>query len=112
MKDIDFELTPESLLGSLKGRFVAEDSMAGWPAKLDPSFKNAVPPFDCYVLGREVDLWNNYSHCRIGVLESYSQVSGGYSSVPERYEFFISRVNVTRVKSFDIFDVAPVKFRQ
>ena len=27
-------------------------------------------------------------------------------------EFFISRSNVTKVKSFDIFDVAPVKFRQ
>ena len=112
MKDIDFELTPGSLLGSLKGRFVAEDSMAGWPAKLAPSVKNAVPPFECYVLGREVDLWNSFSHCRIGVLESYSQVAGGYSSVPEKYEFFISRAKVTKVKSFDIFDVAPVKFRQ
>lgn len=112
MKDIDFELTPGSLLGSLKGRFVAEDSMAGWAAKLDASLKNAVPPFECYVLGREVDLWNNFSHCRIGVLESYSQVYGGWSSTPEEYEFFISRSHVTKVKSFDIFDVAPIKFRQ
>lgn len=112
MKDIDFELTPGSLLGSLKGRFVAEDSMAGWAAKLDASLKNAVPPFECYVLGREVDLWNSFSHCRIGVLESYSQVYGGWSSTPEEYEFFISRYHVTKVKSFDIFDVAPVKFKQ
>ena len=112
MNDIDFELTPGSLLCSLKGRFVAESSMAGWAAQLDGSIKNKVPVFESYVLGREVDLWNSFSHCRIGVLETYSQVYGGWGSTPERYEFFISRVNVTKVKSFDIFDTAPVKFRQ
>ena len=112
MKDIDFELTPGSLLSSLKGRFVAEDSMSGWPAELDASVKNAVPPFESYVLGREVDLWNSFSHCRLGVLNVYSQVTGGYSSVPEEYEFFISRFNVTKVKSFDIFDATPVKLKQ
>ena len=72
MKDIDFELTPGSLLCSLKGRFVAESSMAGWAAQLDGSIKNKVPVFESYVLGREVDLWNSFSHCRIGVLETYS----------------------------------------
>lgn len=111
MKDIDFELTPGSLLGSLKGRFIAEDSMAGWPAKLDPSIKDIVPPLQTYAIGREVDLWNSFSHCRIGVLEVYSQYVSGYGDTPAQYEFFISRAKVTKVKSFDIFDVAPVKFK-
>ena len=86
--------------------------MSGWPAKLDASVKNIVPPFESYVIGREVDLWNSFSHCRLGVLNVYSQVAGGYPSVPEQYEFFISRFHVTKVKSFDIFDVAPVQFKQ
>ena len=111
MKDIDFELTPGSLLGSLKGRFVAEDSMAGWAAALEASMKDVVPPLQSYAIGREVDLWNSYSHCRIGVLDVYSQYVSGYGDTPDKYEFFISRFKVTGVKSFDIFDVAPVQFR-
>ncbi len=111
MKDIDFELTPGSLLGSLKGKFVSEDSMAGWPAKLDADVKYKVPPFMTYAIGREIDLRNSSSQCRLGVLEVYSQVYGGYSSTPEQYEFFISRFNVTRVKSFEIFDTMAVKLK-
>ncbi len=112
MKDIDFELSPGSLMGSLKGRFVAEDSMSGWPAQVAPSTKNSVPPFIGYVIGREVDLWNTNSHCRLGVLEVESQFISAWGSDPAKYEFFISRFNVTKVKSFDIFDVAPVKLKQ
>jgi hypothetical protein len=111
MKDIDFELTPGSLLGSLKGKFVSEDSMAGWPAKLDADVKYKVPPFMTYAIGREIDLRNSSSQCRLGVLEVYSQVYGGYSSTPEQYEFFISRFNVTKVKSFEIFDTMAVKLK-
>ncbi len=112
MKDIDFELTPGSLLSSLKGRFVAEDSMSGWPAEVAPSTKDSVPPFESYVLGREVDLWNSFSHCRLGVLNVYSQYISAWGSDPAKYEFFISRFNVTKVKSFDIFDATPVKLKQ
>lgn len=111
MKDIDFELTPGSLMGSLKGKFVSEDSMAGWPAKLDADVKYKVPPFMTYAIGREIDLRNSSSQCRLGVLEVYSQVYGGYSSTPEQYEFFISRFNVTKVKSFEIFDTMAVKLK-
>jgi len=111
MKDIDFELTPGSLLGSLKGKFVSEDSMAGWPAKLDGDVQYKVPPFMTYAIGREIDIRNSSSQCRLGVLEVYSQVYGGYSSTPEQYEFFISRFNVTKVKSFEIFDTMAVKLK-
>ena len=111
MKDIDFELTPGSLLGSLKGKFVSEDSMAGWPAEMDVSVQNKVPPFLSYAIGREIDLYNTTSHCRLGLLEVTSQVTGGWGSTPERYEFFISRFNVTRVKSFEIFDTMAVKLK-
>lgn len=111
MKDIDFELTPGSLLGSLKGKFVSEDSMAGWPAKLDGDVQYKVPPFMTYAIGREIDIRNSSSQCRLGVLEVYSQVYGGWGSEPVKYEFFISRFNVTRVKSFEIFDTMAVKLK-
>ena len=111
MKDIDFELTPGSLLGSLKGKFVSEDSMAGWPAKLDGDVQYKVPPFTAYAIGRELDIHNSSSQCRLGVLEVYSQVYGGWGSEPVKYEFFISRFNVTRVKSFEIFDTMAVKLK-
>ena len=111
MKDIDFELTPGSLMGSLKGKFVSEDSMAGWPAKLDGDVQYKVPPFLAYAIGRELDIYNSSSQCRLGVLEIYSQVYGGWGSEPVKYEFFISRFNVTRVKSFEIFDTMAVKLK-
>ena len=111
MKDIDFELTPGSLLGSLKGKFVSEDSMAGWPAKLDGDVQYKVPPFMTYAIGREIDIRNSSSQCRLGVLEVYSQVYGGWGSEPVKYEFFISRFNVTKVKSFEIFDTMAVKLK-
>lgn len=111
MKDIDFELTPGSLMGSLKGKFVSEDSMAGWPAKLDGDVQYKVPPFLGYAIGRELDLYNSSSQCRLGVLEVTSQVTGGWGDEPVKYEFFISRFNVTRVKSFEIFDTMAVKLK-
>ena len=111
MKDIDFELTPGSLMGSLKGKFVSEDSMAGWPAKLDGDVQYKVPPFLAYAIGRELDLYNSSSQCRLGVLELTSQVTGGWGDEPVKYEFFISRFNVTRVKSFEIFDTMAVKLK-
>ena len=111
MKDIDFELSPGSLMGSLKGQFVAQGSMSGWAAKVDPAVKDQVPPFFCYVLGRELDLYNTTSQCRLGVLEVYSQYISGWGSTPAEYEFFISRSKVTAIRSFDLFDTTAVKLK-
>ena len=111
MKNIDFELSPGSLLGSIKGLFVSESSMAGWAAQVDPNTKDTVPPFEGYVLGREISTWSSNSHCRIGVLNIYSQYISAWGYDPAKYEFFISRVDVTGVYSFDLFDVAPIKLR-
>ena len=111
MKDIDFELTPGSLMGSLKGRFVSESTMAGWPVQLDKDVQYKVPPFQAYAIGREIDIFNTTSQCRLGVLDVYSQVAGTRGTASEHYEFFISRFRVTKVKSFEIFDTMAVKLK-
>lgn len=70
-----------------------------------------MPPFSCYVLGRELDLYNTISQCRLGVLEVYSQYIPAWGSDPASYEFFISRSKVTAIRSFDLFDTTAVKLK-
>ena len=110
MKNIDFELSPGSLLGSIKGEFASTGSMSSWPAQADPAVNELVPPFICYALGRETDLYNPGTHGRLGVLEIFSQFIHWYPD-PDRYEFFIGRTNVQAVKSFELFDTTVVKLK-
>lgn len=110
MKNIDFELSPGSLLGSIKGEFASTGSMSSWPAQVDPAVNELVPPFICYALGRETDLYNPGTHGRLGVLEIFSQFIHWYPD-PDRYEFFIGRTNVQAVKSFELFDTTVVKLK-
>ena len=110
MKNIDFELSPGSLLGSIKGEFASTSSMSSWPAQTDPAVNELVPPFICYALGRETDLYNPGTHGRLGVLEIFSQFIHWYPD-PDRYEFFIGRTNVQAVKSFELFDTTVVKLK-
>ena len=110
MKNIDFELSPGSLLGSIKGEFASTGSMSSWPAQADPAVNELVPPFICYALGRETDLYNPGTHGRLGVLEFFSQFIHWYPD-PDRYEFFIGRTNVQAVKSFELFDTTVVKLK-
>lgn len=110
MKNIDFELSPGSLLGSIKGEFASTGSMSSWAAQADPAVNELVPPFICYALGRETDLYNPGTHGRLGVLEIFSQFIHWYPD-PDRYEFFIGRTNVQAVKSFELFDTTVVKLK-
>lgn len=110
MKNIDFELSPGSLLGSIKGEFASTGSMSSWAAQADPAVNELVPPFICYALGRETDLYNPGTHGRLGVLEIFSQFIHWYPD-PDRYEFFIGRMNVQAVKSFELFDTTVVKLK-
>ena len=110
MKNIDFELSPGSLLGSIKGEFASTGSMSSWAAQVDPAVNELVPPFICYALGRETDLYNPGTHGRLGVLEIFSQFIHWYPD-PDRYEFFIGRTNVQAVKSFELFDTTVVKLK-
>ena len=110
MKNIDFELSPGSLLGSIKGEFASTGSMSSWAAQADPAVNEMVPPFICYALGRETDLYNPGTHGRLGVLEIFSQFIHWYPD-PDRYEFFIGRTNVQAVKSFELFDTTVVKLK-
>lgn len=110
MKNIDFELSPGSLLGSIKGEFASTGSMSSWAAQADPAVNELVPPFICYALGRETDLYNPSTHGRLGVLEIFSQFIHWYPD-PDRYEFFIGRTNVQAVKSFELFDTTVVKLK-
>lgn len=110
MKNIDFELSPGSLLGSIKGEFASTGSMSSWAAQADPAVNELVPPFICYALGRETDLYNPGTHGRLGVLEIFSQFIHWYPD-PDRYEFFIGRTYVQAVKSFELFDTTVVKLK-
>ena len=110
MKNIDFELSPGSLLGSIKGEFASTGSMSSWAAQADPAVNELVPPFICYALGRETDLYNPGTHGRLGVLEIFSQFIHWYPD-PDKYEFFIGRTNVQAVKSFELFDTTVVKLK-